>query len=1286
MTEPIVVPPLVADTVRHALAERDRRQGLQGMTRTAALVAYELAAAPVTTPDTVREVAAWHQANPEATLDDGRSTLLAGVWGGRAGRDWALSMAARLAAPSYVDPNPEKPAEVVAAGVAIVAADTGRVLMLQRALDPEDPAGGKWEFPGGHIDDGEGALEAAKREFAEEVGTEPVGELAGDWVSPNGVYHGFILVVPDESAVACNLDAEDRQVLNPDDPDGDGIEVVAWWHPADADGNPVVREECRAATPWDQLAGVARARQASLRIARRADGRAGRDADGDGIYNEDGDTGPQGAKATKDVLDALKPRFAAAAQAVYDEWEQDEEGYSEEYGGGGICDAISAEMSGVVSEGTFAGEVTTHDGAAPGDDHAWMAVVDRETGEVWGVDIPANVYETGGGYSWTKKPGVTILPEHVEVWKLDVSADEFGDEWSDYDSSADTGGEEPMPWDDDEDPDGEYASARRAAAARPRYELIRFSSKHGRARTAAIADPLPVLRGNPGQAKLKRVSRRLAKVDRDLRAQLAAGAEVAMADGLRRAGVKVTQRAARRSKAVQASVGGCEGVYPPAVLAAAGITEQEALAHAFDSFAAKAERWIERAQRRKERILAEDLALDANARDRARRRWQLARGVAVGVLVGGLTRLAITRLTKGHPHEPDGEDDGADVLVPGGLIGDAIAAADGKPVSGDPAAGTAEVDKWAPGVTFDVITDQGVRVGIITDGSPVVERIVWRWNDSERPFDPHLDLDGSEATADTIGTVWAKSPEEFPYNTTYWFPGDHHGCKCSWDSDFVSAGGEAVAAAAGRTAAYPGYDTDEDADLARSFATGGFDEAKHPRHAKGTSRGGEFAPKEAVDALVAKTEASTPDIGVDLSALSPEDAATAQQQLDELPDNVRALLARRGVKIEARPRASYSARGQDYGAFYDSDTRTVVVSPKAFDPVETAARPADAPVMLHELGHAYDYAVGGVSMDPAFRAVWKDAIKGKWEGSYFARAFGGSNPRRELFAEAAARRWTGMGDHPDFAMTSHLDELVDGLVEVADERAVTAAMVAAAGWDESLHPRHAKGSEGGGRFAEKDRAAAKELLLARDEAEAAGDTAKASDVDAALEQLAEPPQGAPSSAASSQLLTDLPEPQRAAVMQSISEVEAAAATDPTVEHGILVAPDGTTTGLLHGEKHGVQLIGKGVSAKGAIGIHSHPGYGGRVAMSGQDVKQVVSWGTAGTVVIGSGDEAGQWNVLRYNGVAGNYREYGLMKGIDDIIGPATRIPDPEYGVAMRAAIHAWADTAHRMVRFETEPS
>ena len=128
-----------------------------------------------------------------------------------------------------------------AAGLAVKAADTGRVLMLQRAMTPDDPAAGDWEFPGGHLEDGEEPYDGATREWAEETGM-PVpddGELTGAWASPDGVYQGHVLTVPSEFDPTDGRD----QVTNPDDPDGDQVESIAWWEPNDLVDNPAVRTE-----------------------------------------------------------------------------------------------------------------------------------------------------------------------------------------------------------------------------------------------------------------------------------------------------------------------------------------------------------------------------------------------------------------------------------------------------------------------------------------------------------------------------------------------------------------------------------------------------------------------------------------------------------------------------------------------------------------------------------------------------------------------------------------------------------------------------------------------------------------------------------------------------------------------------------------------------------------------------------------------------------------------------------------------------------------------------------
>ena len=134
--------------------------------------------------------------------------------------------------------------QFVAAGLAVRAKDTGRVLMLQRALDANDDAAGRWEFPGGHIEDGESPLDAAVREWCEETGLAlPEGERTGGWSSNDGVYRGFVWAIGSES----ELELGDRtHFVNPDDPDGDCVEALAWWEPWQLTGNPAVRGELAA--------------------------------------------------------------------------------------------------------------------------------------------------------------------------------------------------------------------------------------------------------------------------------------------------------------------------------------------------------------------------------------------------------------------------------------------------------------------------------------------------------------------------------------------------------------------------------------------------------------------------------------------------------------------------------------------------------------------------------------------------------------------------------------------------------------------------------------------------------------------------------------------------------------------------------------------------------------------------------------------------------------------------------------------------------------------------------
>lgn len=124
---------------------------------------------------------------------------------------------------------------VTHAGIALVDANTGLVLMCQRAYDPTDApdVAETWEFPGGGLDEGEEPLAGALREFSEELGL-PVPEdyeVVNGWRSKDEVYQGFVCVTHAGLDLSGWVRTEEVQ--------------AAAWVPARANRDMVLRPEMR---------------------------------------------------------------------------------------------------------------------------------------------------------------------------------------------------------------------------------------------------------------------------------------------------------------------------------------------------------------------------------------------------------------------------------------------------------------------------------------------------------------------------------------------------------------------------------------------------------------------------------------------------------------------------------------------------------------------------------------------------------------------------------------------------------------------------------------------------------------------------------------------------------------------------------------------------------------------------------------------------------------------------------------------------------------------------------
>jgi hypothetical protein len=114
-------------------------------------------------------------------------------------------------------------------------------------------------------------------------------------------------------------------------------------------------------------------------------------------------------------LASLRPKFASAAQEVYDGWVQ---GDDDEYCGGGICDGIADAIVGVIYNNIDGVEAGTCSSSV-GEQHTFTVVHDDKSGFI--VDIPYSVYESGAAYSWDKIDGVVFSAGDIVIDEIGLA-------------------------------------------------------------------------------------------------------------------------------------------------------------------------------------------------------------------------------------------------------------------------------------------------------------------------------------------------------------------------------------------------------------------------------------------------------------------------------------------------------------------------------------------------------------------------------------------------------------------------------------------------------------------------------------------------------------------------------------------------------------------------------------------------------------------------------------------------------------------------------------------------
>jgi 8-oxo-dGTP pyrophosphatase MutT (NUDIX family)/GNAT superfamily N-acetyltransferase len=311
-----------------------------------------------------------------------------------------------------------------ASGILPICPQTGNVCLAMRSEHVMTP--GVWGTIGGAVQKGLSPQQSAKEELREETGYSGGMTLIPAFVfTDRGFsYHNFIGVTPTEFSFApkpfsqehieelkAQLSPKQYYQLEP----GWETDHIVWLPYAD-----VVADMKKH--PGDYHPGMHKLFHDSRKKIEKELGIEPQPEQPEPPKPGQMALPKQSAQSLAQYLKLCSPNIARHAQQIYDAWDQNEAGEDEEYGGGGICDAISEEIIDIViSAQPF--HLNAQEGGQEGDDHSWV-VVSTDT-EVYGVDIPHGLYERGGGYNWKKVPGVQFKASDVEIWKIDIDPAEF---------------------------------------------------------------------------------------------------------------------------------------------------------------------------------------------------------------------------------------------------------------------------------------------------------------------------------------------------------------------------------------------------------------------------------------------------------------------------------------------------------------------------------------------------------------------------------------------------------------------------------------------------------------------------------------------------------------------------------------------------------------------------------------------------------------------------------------------------------------------------------------------
>jgi len=126
--------------------------------------------------------------------------------------------------------------------------------------------------------------------------------------------------------------------------------------------------------------------------------------------------------SVKDITDVVKDEMVKVAQEQYDGWQQDEHGENIELGRGGICHLIADDLIGVLYKHKIDNVQSV---CSSYEQHVYIVGQFKEG--IYEIDIPYDIYETGGGFTWKKRPDVTFSREDIVIRRLSSDPSEYKD-------------------------------------------------------------------------------------------------------------------------------------------------------------------------------------------------------------------------------------------------------------------------------------------------------------------------------------------------------------------------------------------------------------------------------------------------------------------------------------------------------------------------------------------------------------------------------------------------------------------------------------------------------------------------------------------------------------------------------------------------------------------------------------------------------------------------------------------------------------------------------------------